>query len=161
VIALASGSGCATTTSNAPPGTSEAEDAAALEQGSSSPAARFSAAECRASDRPGVIALGNGNGIIEPGEMIEVACLITNQSRLPVPSATLEAVTSDRHVLLGRARQTVGAWAASSQKAHVFALSVSKSYAGGNELPIWVRVTAEGAVEEVPLQLHLGREPLR
>jgi hypothetical protein len=85
---------------------------------------------------------GNGNGVVEPGEDIELSVLVRNRGPGPARQVTVHLVSRDPAVVTTLGQATVGVLWPGEQRRVRFAFRVSPSYAGPAVLPLDVVLDA-------------------
>lgn len=114
-------------------------------------------------DRPEKLSVGNNNGMIEPGESVEVVATIVNKGTGPTKDTIVKIIcdnpdinflpdNTDRIRNLGEIQP--GEW-----EEIKFAIMVKKKYSGSNVLPLKLHIidSRERFNKEIPLNLTIGR----
>jgi hypothetical protein len=122
----------------------------------------FTIGKCEVQDGQAGIAMGNGNGKIDPGEMVEILCRVKNERSDLKGELMLEPASSGRDVVLSSVKplEVNGGWRLGEAKLVTFGLSVKKqsSMSVGESLPVIIRISRPGVrvLAEVKTNLHLG-----
>jgi hypothetical protein len=117
--------------------------------------------KCEVQDGQKGLAMGNGNGLIDRGEMVEITCHLQNIASIVVGDLRLEPVSSNSDVMLtGVQPLKLPSWLPQAVHSLTFGLSVRKGYdlLESLPLPVSVRVSRDtgDVVADVALKLHLG-----
>lgn len=111
-------------------------------------------------DKPEKMSVGNNNGIIEPGESVEVVATIINKGTGQTKNTVTEILCDnpDINFLTDRIRN-FGEIQAGQWKELNFAVRVEKKYSGTDILPLKLRITDKRIRfnKEIPLNLATGK----
>ena len=107
------------------------------------------------------LAMGNGNGQIDRGEMVEITCRLQNTTSAILGNLRLEPVSTNSDIILAGVQPLkLTSWPAQAEHAVTFGLSVKKGYDMPNSqaLPVTIRIVRDTGrvVADVPLGLYLG-----
>ena len=112
-------------------------------------------------DGQGGLAMGNGNGQIDRGELVAVTCHLQNTAFNMVGDLRLEPVSTNSDVMLVQVQPLkLASWPSQAAYSVNFGLTVKKAYdlLESVPLPVGIRVTRDRSrvVADVPLGLYLG-----
>jgi len=115
---------------------------------------------CNVEDGTKGMAMGNGNGRIERGEMVVVTCHLENRGANLAFPFRLDVVSENSDVILSGVQAVdFDEWQPAEVKSMTFALSVKKRYSLPTSTPIPVRIhvarSAGQLLVNIPLDLHL------
>lgn len=113
----------------------------------------------------GHLALGNGNGILNPGESVELAITLANIGTGPADALAVALVGddgSDLHVLESdrfQRKYSIGRLRANESGRVTFAISVSRLYRGPAEIPLTLQVSERRGRfnARIPLGIRIGQ----
>lgn len=111
-------------------------------------------------DKPEKLSVGNNNGIIEPGESVEVVATIINKGTGPTKDGILEVICNDSKITLltNISKFDIVELKPSESKDIKFVIRVEKQYKGTEDLPIRLNFTEARKLfdREVFMNIKLG-----
>jgi hypothetical protein len=116
---------------------------------------------CEVQDGQKGLAMGNDNGVIDRGEMVEITCYLHNIASTVAGDLRLEPISGNSDVILSGVQPVrLSSWPSQTVHSVTFGLSVKKRYdlLESVPLPVSVLVTQDTGrvLADVPLGLHLG-----
>jgi hypothetical protein len=105
--------------------------------------------------------IGNGNGVVEKGEQIELTGYVINAGECPARDVVAEITSSDRgvEILSQISKVNIGTLKAKEWRKVVFGLKIFDDYTGPEQLPVKIELTERRPKysRTQPIEISLGK----